>query len=47
MSEECLPGSDSGVGEEHESPKVAGIEDHVSDAFPMGKVPGCLDFRMV
>ena len=47
MSEECLPGSDSGVGQEHERLKVAGIQDHVSDAFPMGKVPGCLDFRMV
>ena len=47
MAEERLPWSDSGVGQEHERLKVAGIKDHVSDAFPMGKVSGCLDFRMV
>ena len=47
MSEECLSRSDSGVGEEHERLEVTRVENHVSDAFPVGDIPGRLDFRMV
>jgi hypothetical protein len=47
MSKEGFSRGDSGMGEEHKRLKVTRIENHVSDAFPVGKVPGCLDFRMV
>jgi hypothetical protein len=46
VSNEDLSGRDIGMGKKHQSLKMSGVENHVSDAAPMSSVASGFHFRV-
>src|SRR5512139_3839666 len=46
VSDEYLSGRDIGMGKKHQSLKMPGVENHVSNTAPMGSVASGFDFRV-
>jgi hypothetical protein len=46
MADENFTGGDMGVSEKHQRLKMPGVQDHVSDAAPVGPVAGGFHFRV-